>query len=100
MSKTKRTVTIDKSDRLVSLKEIKDPIIEMRNERFKHIKSQIVFILSKIEANALTITQIDRAYAYLDNVIETSHLDQLLNDSQEYELSTIMSYMEPHLPKY
>ena len=58
MSKTKRTVTIDKSDRLVSLKEIKDPIIEMRNERFKHIKSQIVFILSKIEANALTITQI------------------------------------------
>ena len=100
MSKTKRTVTIDKPDRLVSLKEIKDPIIEMRNERFKHIKSQIVFILSKIEANALTITQIDRAYTYLDNVIEASHLDQLLNDSQECELSTLVSYIHPHLPKY
>ena len=99
MKKEKRTVTIDKPDRLVSLKEIKDPILVMRNERFRHIKSQIAETLLRIEANELTITQIDRAYTYLDNVIEASHLDKLLNDSQEYELSTLMSYIYPHLPK-
>ena len=77
---------------------IDDPIVDMRVKRFKHIKSQIVYILSRIEANALTVSQIDRAYVYLDNVIETSHLDGLLDDSQEYELSTLMSYIHPHLP--
>ena len=70
---------------------IDDPIINMRVERFKHIKSQIVHILSRIEVNALTISQINRAYCYLDNEIETSHLDGLLDDSQEYTLSTLLS---------
>ena len=78
---------------------IDDPIIEMRNKRFNHIKGQIDYIVSRIEKNKLTITQIDRAYVYLDNVIETSHLDGLLDDSQVYNLSTPMSNINQHLPK-
>jgi hypothetical protein len=75
---------------------IKDPMIKIRNERFRDIRAKVFHVVELVSMDALATPQIDEAYTHLDNLIETSHLDGIITDKQANELNEWLGKIEPH----
>lgn len=75
---------------------IKDPMIQIRNNRFKSIKDKLCTALEMIDSDELCGYEIDEVYCLADNLIETSQIDGMITSKHANELYELLSKVEQY----
>lgn len=75
---------------------IKDPMIQIRNNRFKSIKDKLCTALEMIDSDKLCGHEIDEVYCLADNLIETSQIDGMITSKHASELYELLNKIEPY----
>lgn len=75
---------------------IKDPMIQIRNNRFKSIKDKLCTALEMIDSDKLCGHEIDDVYCLADNLIETSQIEGMITSKHANELYELLGKIEPY----
>ena len=75
---------------------IKDPMIQIRNNRFKSIRNKLCTALEMIDSDKLCGHEIDEVYCLADNLIETSQIDGMITSKHANELYEWLGKIEQY----